>query len=271
MAIITINGGEFTGPEALAEDIANTLGYRRVARDVLVETIRSFGIPEAKLTEVLDKYHHWWNRWTHNLQPYRTAIQAGMCEIAAGDNPVYQGDLGHELLPGIRHVLRVLLTAPMELRTENCRNHRGIDEATARGYIEHVDKARTRRLIALFDTDWNDPTRYTLVLNMAQMSFEAAKQAIVEMARLEEFQSTAASQEAFQNLTLTSRLQATLTMSSKLQKFSIDVQARHGSVMVSGMLPQWAQHEIVEQIKRERGVTEVVTDFVNLPTRGDSD
>jgi len=143
--------------------------------------------------------------------------------------------------------------------------------AAAQRYIDHVDKARTRRLIALFDADWKDPTRYALVLNMAQFGLEAAKQAIVEMARLKEFQATAASEEAFQNLTLTSRLQATLIISSKLQKFSIDVQARHGLVTVSGMLPQWAQQEIVEHIKRERGVNEVVTDFISLPEHLGSD
>ena len=30
------------------------------------------------------------------------------------------------------------------------------------------------------------------------------------------------------------------------------------------------QHEIVEQIKRVRGVNEVLTDFINLPARGGS-
>jgi len=122
----------------------------------------------------------------------------------------------------------------------------------------------------LFDADWKDPTRYGLVLNMAQFSSEAAKQAIVEMARLKEFQPTAASEEVFQNLTLMSRVQATLTMSSTLQKFPIGVQARNGAVTVSGMLPQGRQHEIVEQIKRVRGVNEVLTDFINLPARGGS-
>lgn len=270
MAIITIFGGDFTGGDALAEDVAKTLDYRSVGREVLAETIRSYGIPEAKLNEVLERDPHWWDRWIENLRPYRIALQAAMCEVATGGNLVYHGHLGHELLPGIRHVLRVLLTAPMELRIENCRKQRGLNVAAAQRYVDHVDKARTRRLIALFDADWKDPTRYGLVLNMAQFSSEAAKQAIVEMARLKEFQPTAASEEAFQNLTLMSRVQATLTMSSTLQKFPIGVQARNGAVTVSGMLPQGRQHEIVEQIKRVRGVNEVLTDFINLPARGGS-
>ncbi len=53
----------FTGGEALAEDVAQTLGYRGVGREVLAETIRSYGIPEAKLNEVLEREPHWWDRW----------------------------------------------------------------------------------------------------------------------------------------------------------------------------------------------------------------
>ena len=96
MAIITIFGGDFTGGDALAEDVAKTLDYRSVGREVLAETIRSYGIPEAKLNEVLERDPHWWDRWIENLRPYRIALQAAMCEVATGGNLVYHGHLGHD-------------------------------------------------------------------------------------------------------------------------------------------------------------------------------
>ena len=112
MVIITIFGGDFTGGEALAEDVAKTLGYRGVGREVLAGTIRYYGIPEANLNDVLERDPHWLDRWIETLRPYRIALQAAMCDVATGGNLVYHGHLGHELRPGIRHVLRVHLTAP---------------------------------------------------------------------------------------------------------------------------------------------------------------
>ncbi len=116
MAIITIYRGAFASGEALAESVARTLGYRCVSREVLLEASQRYAIPEAKLNEILDREPHWWERWLENMQPYRIALQAALCEVSQGGNLVYHGHMGHELLPGIRHVLKVLLTAPMEFR-----------------------------------------------------------------------------------------------------------------------------------------------------------
>ena len=153
MPIITIYRGAFTAGEEIAKSVAQALGYRCVSREVLIEASRSCGISEAKLNEVLEKDPHWWERWLQNMRPYRVALQAAMCEVAQGGNIVYHGHIGHELLPGIRHVLKVLLTAPLEFRIKQVQSQQGLNEAGARRYIDHVDEARTRRLMALFGTD----------------------------------------------------------------------------------------------------------------------
>src|SRR5262249_49090444 len=102
------------------------------------------------LNEVLEKDAHWWERWLQDMRPYRTALQAAMCEIAQEGNFVYHGHIGHELLPQIRHVLKVMLTAPFEFRINEIQSQHGLDEAGARDYIDRVDAAGTRRLVAMF-------------------------------------------------------------------------------------------------------------------------
>ena len=87
----------------------------------------------------------------------------------------------------------------------------------ARRYIDQVDEARTRRLVALFGTDWRDITRYDLVLNVAQLGIKGVAQIIVEAARLERYQPTAASERDFKNLFLAIRVQAVLVTSSKFR------------------------------------------------------
>ena len=266
MPIITIYRGAFTAGEEIAKSVAQALGYRCVSREVLIEASRSCGISEAKLNEVLEKDPHWWERWLQNMRPYRVALQAAMCEVAQGGNIVYHGHIGHELLPGIRHVLKVLLTAPIEFRMKQVQSQQGLDEAGARRYIDYVDEARTRRLVALFGTDWRDITRYDLALNVAQVGIEGVTQVIVEAARLERYQPTAASRQDFENLALASRIQAALVMSHSFRNLGITVKAEKEEVLLSGVFAHAVpEEEIVSLVKSIPGVTKVVTDFTVIP------
>jgi cytidylate kinase len=261
MPIVTIYRGVFTAGEEIANGVARALGYRCVSREVLIEASRSCGISEAKLNEVLEKDSHWWERWLQNTRPYRVALQAAMCEVAQGGNIIYHGHIGHELLPGIRHVLKVLLTAPLEFRIKQVQSQQGLNEAGARSYIDRVDEARTRRLVALFGTDWRDITRYDLALNVAQLGIEGVTLVIVEAARLERYQPTAASEQDFKNLALASRVQAALVTSSKFQDLGVTVRAENGEVHVLGVFARSvSEEELVWVIKSVPGVTKVVTD-----------
>lgn len=270
MPIITTYRGAFTAGEEIAKGVAQALGYRCVSREVLIEASRNCGISEAKLNDVVEKDPHWWERWLQDMRPYRVALQAAMCEIAQGGDVVYHGHIGHELLPGIRHVLKVMLMAPIEFRIKQVQTQQGLDEAKARRYIDQVDEARTRRLVALFGADWRDITRYEMVLNVAQLGIEDVTRLIVEAAGLERFRPTAASEQEFKNLALASRIEALLVTSSRFRNLGITVRAEKGEVYVSGVLIGAFTHSVTEEeiirlVKGVPGVTRVVTDFTVLP------
>jgi cytidylate kinase len=135
MPIITIYQGASGEGQELAETVARALDYRCVGREVLVEASRRYGIAEAKLNEIVEKGPHWWERLLQDLRPYRTALQATLCELAHDGKAVYHGHLGHELLFGIGHVLKVLLSAPIEFRVEQVRARQGLTDAAARNHM----------------------------------------------------------------------------------------------------------------------------------------
>ncbi|MDP9128862.1 MAG: hypothetical protein M3N35_00585 [Candidatus Binatota bacterium] len=54
MAIVTIFGGTFGDDEALAQNLALTLGYAYIGRDVLAKASRRCAIPEAQLNDILE-------------------------------------------------------------------------------------------------------------------------------------------------------------------------------------------------------------------------
>ena len=177
---------------------------------------------------------------------------------------VYHGHLGHELLSGIGHVLKVLLTAPIEFRIEQVRARQNMTDAAARHYIEEVDKARSRRLMAMFGTDWRDPNRYDLILNMGTMRREGAKRVIVEAAKLDEYQSTPASDQAFNDIALGSRVHAVLFASPDVRGSALEVRADRGHIHVTGRVDQGSEDEVAKLVKNVPGVTNVTTDVYSV-------
>jgi cytidylate kinase len=265
MPIITIYQGASGEGQELAETVAQALGYRCIGREVLIEASRRYRIPEAKLNEIVEKGQHWWERLLQDLRPYRTALQAALCELAHDGKVVYHGHLGHELLFGIGHVLKVLLTAPIEFRIEQVRTRQSLTDVAARHYIEEVDKARSRRLMAMFGADWRDPNRYDLILNMGKMRREGARRVIIEAAQLEEYQATPASSQAFNDLALGSRVHATLFASPEVRGSALEVRAAGGHVHVKGRVDHGLEDKVVALVKNVPGVTKVTTDLYSVP------
>ena len=266
MQIITIYQGASGSGEELADAVAQSLGYGPIDREVLVEASVQYGIPEAKLTEIVEREPSWWATLTRNLEPYRIALQAAFCELAANHGVVYHGHLGHELVPKFHHVVKVLLTAPMELRIKQVQSrYNKLNDAAARRYVEEVDKARTRRLMAMFGTDWRDPSRYDLVINLGYMSLATAAGLIVKAAHSPDYQMTDESKLAFENFALASRVHATLALGNDLSHGRIEIKATQGEVVVSGTIPDWlTEAHIVATVQKIPGVKNVKSDLVNL-------
>jgi cytidylate kinase len=266
MSVITIAHAAYSGGGAIAEKVASILNYRSIDREVLIEASKRYGIPEAKYTEVLEAEGHWWERWRESLRLYRITLQAAMCEVVEEDRVVYYGRAGRQLLPAIGHVLKVLVVAPIEYRIEQVRAQQGMDVDNARQYLRELDRVRSRRFRALFNEDWIDPVGQDLVLNGARFSADSGAALIADTVRRSEFQPTAESIKAFQDLATTARVQAALITSSRTRNVVLNVKSDNGKVTVSGILadPE-LEKEIVRIAHTVKGVTEVGTDIEPPP------
>jgi len=265
MPVITIFGGTFGDDEQIARSVARALEYPFAGRQILVAASERCEVPEAKLSDILEKEPHWWARWHENLQPYRIALQAAMTEAALAEDIVYHGHVGHGLLPGIRHVLRVLLTAPIDYCIAQVRERQGLDAKAARHYIEQVEKARARRLMALFGANWRDPGQYALILNLAQMSAASAKQTIAQAAKLSDYQATAESRQGMTDLALSARIQAHLLTYPGLRKANIQVDVKHGAVRLAGIVsPAVSDEDVQRSVAMFPGVEAVTVNFVSI-------
>jgi hypothetical protein len=164
--------------------------------------------------------------------------------------------------------MKVLLTAPLEHRVAQVRARSGLSENAARQYIETVDKARSRRLMAMFGADWRDASRYDLVLNISRMSLVAAERMILTAAQLEEYQPTPQSNQALRDFTLATRVHATLFASPDIQGLAVEVRADRGHVRLRGRVEEGMEGEVARIAESVPGVVQVTADLYSVPPEG---
>jgi cytidylate kinase len=262
MTIITISRGLFSSGQALAERVAEMLGYRSMSRELLLEAAKRYEIPEARLTELMETSPEATPINPAQLRFYRVVMQAAMCEVVQGGKIVYHGHGGQEFLPGIQHVLKVRLLAPLTYRVARVRERRHMDQASAYLYLSKVDDIRARRVQEFFGVDWQDPRRYDLLLNLARMSLDEAAQQVAEWAKRPQFQPTPASEQALQDLTVKARVEAALAVNEGTRSVILNVLAKQGTVYAWGALPGFGvEREIIRVIEGVEGVRDIVPDF----------
>ena len=262
MSIITISRGLFSSGQALAERVADMLGYRSMSRELLLEAATRYEIPEARLTELMETPPEVTPIKPEQLRLYRVVMQAAMCEVVQGGKIVYHGHGGQEFLPGIRHVLKVRLLAPLAYRVARVREQRHMDQASAYLYISKVDDIRARRVHEFFAVDWQDPRRYDLLLNLGRISLDEAAQEVAEWAKRPEFQPTPESEQALQDLSVKARVEAALAVNEGTRAVILNILAKEGTVYAWGALPGFGvEREVIRVIEGVEGVRDIVPDF----------
>lgn len=259
MAIITISRGTFSGGEALAKCLADRLGYPCISREVILdEAAKEYGVRAEELTAVMEKPPSFWARVAGARTAHLMFVRAALCAHAGKGNLVYHGLIGHFLLPGISHVIRVRVIADMEFRIKVAMQQQNLAHQDAIASIEKVDKERRDWIRFLFDVEWNDPYLYDIVVNLSRTNLSIACDMVARMTEQEEFKPTAASVKAMQDLALGSRVSAGLAKDARTRGVNLKVAADDGIVTVTGMVLSQATVEAVPLIVRQvEGVKEV--------------
>jgi cytidylate kinase len=267
MSIITISRGSLSGGRALAERLADRLGYRCISSEALIEVATKYGVPEPKLSEVFDKTPSFWERLTKSRRLYLIFIQAAMCELAQEGKLVYHGQGGQQLLKGISHIMKVRLIAPLDYRLKVAMEREGLaSREAAMQYLQQVDDERLRRMRYLFNVDWREPVLYDVVLNIEHMSMETAADVVIYMAQHPEYQPTLLSMKKLNDLTLSCRVKAALAVNPITSGIDVEVRADDGIVWMTGLIDSGElEYEIIRIAQTISGVKEVISDLEVKP------
>ena len=258
MSVITVSRGSFSGGKAIAECVAETLDYRCIDRDVVVEKAAVRGAPAKELREALDKPPAFLERFTHKRYLYLTLFQAALAEEVLTGRVVYHGNAGHLLLKGAPPVLRVRIIAPLEFRVRMCAQRLKMSRDQSLSYIRDVDQTRQKWTRYLYGVDWTDPALYDLVLNLEMLCIdEACNVVVAAVKRSKCFEFGPECQASLENLALATRVKAAIATHDRTSDLEVEAVAEAGKVWVRGKLNRPEQFEDVQHVVAGvAGVTE---------------
>jgi cytidylate kinase len=113
----------------------------------------------------------------------RVMIRAAIHEVARAGQTVIVAHAASMALVGVEGVLRVLVTAPEEVRAKRHAAEKGVDQAAADEAVQTSDRERRDYLKRFYGVKEELPTHYDLVINTEVLSPDQAAAVIVAAAR----------------------------------------------------------------------------------------
>jgi cytidylate kinase len=261
MAIITISRGSYSKGKEVAEKVSQSLGYRCIGRELLLETSKEFNIPEFRLVRAIHDAPSVFDRFTYGKERYLAYLESSLLRHLQGDDVVYHGLAGHFFLKGIAHVLKVRIIADMADRVKLEMERENIGREEAMHTLKKDDEERRKWGLSLFGIDTWDPSLYDLVIRIRKISVEDAAEIICHTARLEEFKTTFESQKAMDDLVIAAQVKAAVID----LKPDIQVIARNGKVFLGTRTFVLREPELIDEItKIARSIEGVRSVEVNI-------
>ncbi len=165
MAVITISRQMGSLGRQVAEEVARCLNYRVVWRDVINEAASRAGVPEVALATIDELDLIGLRPSAEARKAYHNAVHQIMAELADSGNVVIVGRAGQVILRGRPGVLHVRVYAPLDLRVERIAERHNVSLETARTQVLTSDQSRTRYLKKYYQSRWDDPDLYDLMIN----------------------------------------------------------------------------------------------------------
>jgi len=186
MAVITISRQMGSLGREISEEIARSLNYRVVWREVINEAAKRAGAPEVALATIDELDLLGIRPSAEARNAYQTAVSAFMKELAIEGNVVIVGRAGQVILRGFENTFHIRLYAPFDLRVERIAQRHQISMETARAQVQASDQSRKQYLKKFYNVALDDPELYDLMLNTAHVSPQRGASVVCQLLREEE-------------------------------------------------------------------------------------
>ena len=190
MSVIIISKGSYSHGGEVAERVSRKLNYDCFSRDILIDISKKFNISELRLIRAVEDAPSFLEKYTFGREKYIAYIRAEILDNLAKDNMVYHGFAGHFFVGDVSHVLKVRITADMELRLERMMQREGVSREKAEWLVNQVDEERKRWSVKLYGMDTWDCRLYDMAINIGKITIDHAVDLICQTVRQTAFQTT---------------------------------------------------------------------------------
>jgi cytidylate kinase len=174
MPVITLSREMGSLGTAIARQVAETLSYRLVWREVINQAACRAGAPEVALAAIDDLGLLGVRPTFRQRRAYRRCVQQVIEELATQGNIVIVGRASQVVLKDYADTLHVKVIAPLDLRIQRTAAQQQIPIAAARAQVVMSDRTRREYLRRAYYVDWNTMALYDLVINTRSLTVAAA-------------------------------------------------------------------------------------------------
>lgn len=231
---LLISRGTMSGGQAIGDCLAEHEGIRCVTREHLLAVVNRYGELATRVTERLEKAAEAYEQFSELRRPYQILMKNALLQCLREEQLAYFGYSGHLLLGRIRHVVRVRLIAPMDLRVARARELLGYGEAEAREYVRRKDLERTRWARWMYGVDIRDPALYDVCFNIERMSPRGTCRLLRDLTRHDDFQPTPESIEQVANDHMATQALAMLVTDARTMQYELGAAFAAGVLRLTG-------------------------------------
>ncbi len=184
---ITIEREYGSGGHAIAEALAEKLGYELYDRNVVVETCKRLEIPYEQVSSMDEQnpvntfFKSSKDNTTLEEKIYDMEKQI-ILEAAEKHKCVFVGRCASEILKE-KKPLRVFVTADHAFRLERTLNVEKISSGEAEDVMKKFDKKREKFFVAHAGARWASPEYFDLILNSGRIGVEGCVEALAALAK----------------------------------------------------------------------------------------
>ena len=186
MTVITISREFGSGGDALAERVAETLGFHLVDKAFISAVLCQYGITEFDAE--YEKTPGFWESFDREKADRRELMVRMLNQVvrtvAYHGNVAILGRSGYAILPGLSDVLHVRLQAPLDDRIARVRDERKLALAEATELVKEKDRIRTAFVESFYGATWQSPQAFDIVINTAVEPLDMATAWVVDAAKL---------------------------------------------------------------------------------------
>ncbi|HSR10901.1 MAG TPA: cytidylate kinase family protein [Thermodesulfobacteriota bacterium] len=174
MSIITVSKQLGSLGTEIAQALAVRLNSEYVDKEKIGGALMDCGLEKIEIEKLDEKNPSFWESWSIDRKRFIHYLQRVIYDFAQKNDVVIVGRGGQVLLKDIPGVLKVRVTAPLEVRIRRIMERDRIDEKQALHCLKRNDQDSAGFIRSSFNVDWDDAALYDLVINTHQISIHTA-------------------------------------------------------------------------------------------------